>query len=60
MIAIEKNFLKVIKRLVREKFNFEEADDNGETAVFYLTSAKRKENLETEKYVLKKCGNLAH
>lgn len=44
MIAIEKNFLKAIKRLLREKFNFESTDDNGETAVFYLASSKRKEN----------------
>ena len=41
MIAIEKNFLKAIKRLLKEKLNFESIDNNGETAVFYLTSFKR-------------------
>lgn len=60
MIAIEKNFLKVIKRLVKEKFDFETIDNNGETPVFYLASAKRKVNKEIETYILKKHINLRH
>ena len=44
MVAIEKNFSRAIYKVIKQKFDLEKKDENGETAVFYLASIKRKPN----------------